>query len=156
MTGKKVGFSASGISDHLKGMADRSRLVTGWLNRVAYPKLIAVQRMRWQTEGKSEGDQWATLNPNYREYKLKRFRDYPGGGRKMLVATTRLVTSMTGDVKTEHWKLVQGHKLEVGSKVPYGQYVDADRDTTSLSDETVSELIDGLLDYIVNGNNRKI
>jgi hypothetical protein len=152
---KGAHFSVNGIADFFNDMADRSKLMAGWLNRVAYPELIKVQRVRWQTEGSSEGEKWDALNPSYRTLKLKKFADYPGGGRKMLVATSRLVTSMTGENKEEHWKLVKGNELQMGSIVPYAGFVDDSRDITTLSDETVERLADMAADYIVNGTMKK-
>lgn len=153
---KGAHFSVNGIADFLNGMADRAKLMTGWLNRVAYPELQKVQRARWQTEGSSEGEKWDALNPNYKTLKLRKFRDYPGGGRKMLVATSRLVGSMTGDNKTDHWKLVKGNELQMGTNVPYAGYVDDSRDITTLSEATVDRLAESARDYIVNGNLKKI
>lgn len=148
---KGVHFSVNGIADHLNGMAERSKRLTGWLNRVAYPELLKVQRVRWQTEGSSEGDKWVALEPNYKRSKLKKFADYPGGGTKMLVATSRLVGSMTGDNKADHWKLVKGNQLTMGSIVPYAGYVDESRNITALSDDTVSRLARMARAYIMNG-----
>jgi hypothetical protein len=152
---KGVSFSVNGIADLLNGMADRSKLMTGWLNRVAYPELLKVQRVRWQTEGSSEGGKWVALNPSYRTAKLKRFADYPGSGTKMLVATSRLVGSMTGDNKAEHWKLVKGNELTMGSIVPYAGYVDETRDITTLSDATVTRLAEAARNYIMTGNMKR-
>lgn len=151
----KLKFSVDGISEHFKEMASRARLTQGWLNRVAYPRLIKAQRMRWQTEGASEDEKWEPLNPEYRRSKLKRFADYPGGGRKLLIATGRLIDSMTGE-NSDHWKLVTPTLLEVGTIVPYAGYVDEARDITSLSDQTVEEIADGLAEYITEGSYKKL
>lgn len=152
---KGVTISVNGIANTLNAMAERSKLVTGWLNRVAYPELLKVQRVRWQTEGSSEGEKWDELNPSYRTAKLRKFRDYPGGGRKMLVATSRLVGSMTGDNKAEHWKLLKGNELQMGSIVPYAGFVDDSRDITSLGDATVDRLVRSLRAYIVTGDMKR-
>lgn len=74
----------------------------------------------------------------------------------MLVATSRLVMSMTGQSQTEHWKIVKDAKLEVGTLVPYAKYVDESRNITELSDETIDELVDGLTDYLIEGKTRKL
>lgn len=74
----------------------------------------------------------------------------------MLVATSRLVGSMTGDNKTDHWKLVKGNELQMGTNVPYAGYVDDSRDITTLSEATVDRLAESARDYIVNGNLKKI
>jgi len=149
--GIKLKISENGIAKFLNGMLQRSSLVKGWLNRVAYPTIIRVQRQRWITEGNSEGYAWKQLSPNYEKYKLRKFADYPGGGRKLLIATNRLVDSMTGDNQSEHYKLVTDKTLEVGTFVPYAKYVDEQRSIVKLSPETVAELKDGLKKYLTKG-----
>lgn len=144
-------ISVDGIRKTLSRMVGRAQLVEGWLNRVAYPMIIEAQRMRWASEGASEGDSWKPLNPRYESQKLKRFRDYPGSGRKMLIATSRLVDSVTGDSTKEHYKLVSDRSLEVGSTVPYAKFVDDERNFTELSDQTTQTIADKLSDYIRNG-----
>jgi len=151
-----IKISVDGISEHLKKMIERSNLVAGWLNRVAYPKILEVQRMRWASEGNSEGSGWRQLKANYKTYKLKKYADYPGSGTKLLIATNRLVDSMTGKSKAEHWKLVQKNKLEVGSFVPYAAFVDKERDITSLSKDTVDSIAEGLGDYLTKGSMGRI
>lgn len=144
-----LGISMDGIGDVLRGMIDRAGTVRGWLNRVAYPKIIAAQRQRWMTEGASEGDGWEPLTPKYARYKLKKFASYPGAGQKLLIATNRLVNGMTGDNRNDHYKLVTETRLEVGTTVPYGKYVNERRNIVDLGPDTVSELTDGLRDYIM-------
>jgi len=122
--------------------------IRAWLNRYAYPEILKVQLKRWQTEGSSEGERWESLNPDYAKSKLKRFGTYPGGGRKMLIATGRLYQSMTGR-SSEGRKLVENTKLTLASTVPYGGYVDDKRDITTLSDSTVERFAEELLKYLV-------
>lgn len=144
--------SVDGISKYLEKMLDRSRLIEGWLNRVAYPTLIKVQRVRWQTEGASEGSTWAAIDQNYATKKLSLFRDYPGSGRKLLIATGRLIQGMTGENKSDHYKLVTKSSLEMGTVgIDYAAYVDEKRDITTLSKETTSKLSDSLGKYLAKG-----
>lgn len=146
----KMRVVENGIGDWFQRSIAKSEgsSVRGWLNRVAYPEIINAQLRRWQSEGASEGEKWQALNPAYARSKLKRFADYPGGGRKMLIATGRLVDSMTGRSE-EGRKIVQETKLTIVSTVPYGEYVDEVRDITSLSEKTVDRLIDSLIAYLV-------
>lgn len=74
----------------------------------------------------------------------------------MLVATSRLVGSMTGENKADHWKLVKGTELRMGTNVPYAGYVDDSRDITTLGEATLKRLADSARDYIVNGTMNKI
>lgn len=141
--------ATNGIMKTLTGMINRGNLVQGWLNRVAYPTLVGVQRTRWQTEGSSQGKTWMPLNANYARSKLRRYRDYPGSGRKMLIATGKLVDSMTGDNQENHYKLVTSRTLEMGSTLDYAKWVDQIRDITELNDETIEDLSERLGEYLV-------
>lgn len=162
----KLGFDLDEISEHLKKMADRAMLVDGWLNRVAYPSLLNVQRRRWQTEGQSEGVKWAPISSlEYKKRKLKKFADYPGAGRKLLIATARLGYSMTQDkyLRSEaaraddHYKIVSGSKLEMGTFVPYARYQEEQgRDITTLSEATKDGLSESLAEYIQSGKMNKL
>lgn len=146
--GVSLKISQDGIGDLLKGMLSRAGLVRGWLNREAYPRVIKVQQMRWMTEGGSEGDGWAPLEPKYAKYKLRKFADYPGGGRKMLIATNRLANGVMAVNLSDHYKLVTETSLETGTTIPYAKYVDAKRNFTTLSQETIDTLVASLQDYL--------
>jgi len=141
----------NGISRQLEKMASRAQLARGWLNRVAYPKIIEAQRLRWVSQNTSEGKAWEPINTLYAIRKLTRFRDYPGGGRHILIATSRLVKGMTGDNKSDHYKLVTETRIEVGTLVAYAKWVNEDRDITSLGDRTVKGLIRDLQRYLAKG-----
>lgn len=143
-------LSPNGIQKRLNKMLDQG-LIAGWLNRVAYPMIIEAQRQRWASQNATEGGSWRPLNPSYAIRKLKKFADYPGGGRHMLVATSRLVNSVTGDEKTEHYKVVTNNRLEVGTIVPYAKYVDEDRNFTTLGDQTIQALKASLAAYVSGG-----
>lgn len=142
-------ISVDGISEYFKGLSSRAGLVRGWLNRVAYPTIIAAQRMRWVSEGASEGASWRPLNPSYAMRKLKRYASYPGSGRKVLIATGRLVGGMTGDNQADHYKLVTDTRLEVGTTIPYAEYVNEDRNISDLGPATVADLDQKLRDYLL-------
>lgn len=151
-------IDTDGIGKFLNGMLSRSKQVRGWLNRVAYPKIIEAQQMRWQSEGASEGEPWKALDDKYAKYKLKKFRDYPGQGRKMLVATGRLVSGMTGGNNVwssgsyragDHYKLVTENSLETGTTISYAKFVNEARNFTELSPETVQRLEEELREYLV-------
>jgi hypothetical protein len=164
MAGLKIDVKS--LVNHFEQMLSRARLVDGWLNRVAYREILKVQKRRWETEGSSEGVPWAPVTSlAYKTYKLKKFRDYPGAGRKSLIATGRLAYSMTQDKAlandqvraSDHGKLVAGNRLVVESFVPYGKYQEEQgRDLTTLSDDTIKRLAEGLRDYIMKGTLGKI
>lgn len=143
--------SLDGISEYFNKMIDRTKLVRGWLNRVAYPTIIQAQRMRWVSEGASEGASWVPLNPSYAMRKLRRYANYPGAGRKLLIATGRLVGGVTGDNPNDHYKLVKDTSLEVGTTINYAEYVNEVRNFTDLGDATTQHLAEQLSEYILRG-----
>ena len=147
----KLAISVNGIKNTVDGMLSRASLVSGWLNRVGYPMLIESQRMRWASEGASEGRSWAPLNPKYAIQKLKRYSSYPGGGRKLLIATGRLVAGVTGDQPADHYKLVEEKRISVGTTIPYAKYVDEARSITVLSPQTRNNIATRLGEYIRTG-----
>ncbi len=144
----KLDVAIDSATEFLHGMLDRAKMPAAWLNRVAYPELLRIQRRRWETEGASEGDPWLPLNDTYRAKKLKMFRDYPGRGTKMLVATGRLIDSMTKPGDPDHYKLVTEKRIEVGTQLEYAKFVGELRDITTLSQDTVDELLSDLGIYL--------
>jgi hypothetical protein len=144
-------ISTDGITSALKGMVSRAGLVRGWLNRVGYPIIIEAQRMRWASENATEGASWKPLSAKYEKYKTRRFASAPGGGRKMMIASGRLIAGVTGDDPKDHYKLVEDTKLSVGTTVPYAEYANEARNFTELSSTTTKELADKLGEYIRTG-----
>lgn len=141
-------ISTDGIKKKLDGMLTKASLAKGWLNRVAYPMVIEAQRMRWASEGASEGSSWAPLNTSYAIRKLKKYASSPGGGRKMLIATSRLVGGVTGDQAADHYKLVTDKMLMVGTTIGYAKYVNETRNFVKLGTATLKNLSDSLGEYL--------
>lgn len=152
----KLKVSVDGIGEYFNQMAQRASVVDGWLNRVAYPEILKAQAKRWMTKGASEGNSWDEITPSYAKIKQRRFADYPGSGRRLLIATGRLAFSMTLDPSlrgaksstADHGKIVGNKQLTIESFVPYGTYVNEDRDITTLGKETTKRLADMLHDYV--------
>lgn len=151
-------------NDIVKKMLARSKDLSGFLNRVAYPMLIEMQRNRWVTENDGA---WRKLNATYQRYKLKRFAAFPGAGTKMMVATSQLYQAVTGDDTKFHRKLVQDNTLTIavqeessgskgrsrgkkkrhegfsGAEVPaftYAKYANEQRKFTDIKDTTLDEI----------------
>ncbi len=146
-----LAISSDGISNVLKGMVSRAGLVRGWLNRVGYPMIIEAQRMRWASENATEGASWRPLSAKYEKYKTRKFASAPGGGRKMMIASGRLIAAVTGDDPKDHYKLVEETRLSVGTTVPYAGYANEARNFTELSSATTKDLADKLGEYIRTG-----
>lgn len=154
----KLKLSADGIGDFFRGMLDRARQIDGWLNRVAYPELLRYQAQRWKTQNANAGGTWKPVSEKYAKWKSKKYGAFPGGGRKTLIARGKLAYSMTlqsslaaseAATKDDHYKLVAGNKLEMGSFVRYAKFVEAQgRDITSLSNEFTKDLAKRLGEYL--------
>lgn len=133
----------NGIIQRLNQMISDVDNISGYLNRIVYPQYQAAQIERWKTEGSSEGIPWASLNKSYQEYKKRKYASYSYGGTKMLIATGKLFDSV---VKAK--KIVKRRSIEVYTTNEYAKYVDEERDFTSWSKSTMSEIKKGLIDYI--------
>jgi len=144
-----------GIQANLEAMVSRANSVQGYLNRNLYRQYQNAQRTRWQTEGASEGTKWLPLNPGYAKRKLVRFASYPGGGRKMMIATKRLFDAVVGP-SGEHRKEVTSRSLTIGWTTPYAVYADEKRPFSSFSNKTEQQMYDGLAKYLIEGILREI
>ena len=142
MAVKNIKWVETGIQKNLTSMLDRGKETRAYLNRVVYPQYQKAQQKRWMTEGASEGQKWKPINPDYAEYKLRRYGGgtkyewiggqgegrpwkpdgkwpvFPGKGSKLLIATGRLVSSVIGPVASGNALFKSGgtseHKKVVG------------------------------------------
>ncbi len=133
------------MSDFSK-MLGRAAKIRGFLNRVVYPRYQQEQTTRWVSQGVSQTGPWKELNDKYLRW---RKRIFPDSGDKILVRTGDLARSMTGADTTHHFKLVSNKRLEVGTVLDYGQYVDEERDITGFTEETMNSIIDDMEKYLV-------
>ncbi len=138
---------SSQIKQRLEELITKADDSSGWLNRNGYRIYQNAQTRRWKTKGASEGFRWDDLNPVYRRYKLKRFKSYPGGGRKTMIATSRLVTSVAGK-SGDTRKLVTKRTLRVLTAVEYAKYVDERRTFTKFSDKFRRTIRTDYLEYL--------
>ena len=154
------------IAEKLDFMARNAKDARGFINRVLYRQYQNAQITRWMTEGASENQKWAPLNPSYalrkkrmyggglkyRYYpslKLTRpigtYPSYPGKGTKTLIATGRLVGSVIGPNKEyqegvgDHRKIVTNSSLIVSTIVPYGSDVNKLRNFMTFAPKTIAE-----------------
>lgn len=160
----------------IKKMLARAKSLDGFLNRVAYPMLIRMQRERWGSENDGA---WKPLNAKYREYKLRKYASFPGAGANMMVATSQLYQAVTGDDLKYHRKLVGSNQLtisiveESGSKksrqskkrsvklagfveaeIPvfnYAKFANDERNFTEINDQTREAIEEQLKIYLTGG-----
>ena len=142
-----------GIQKSLNDLLNRTLGIRTYLNTVVYDQYKNAQRKRWMTEGASEGESWKQLDPKYAAWKMRKFANKPGGGRKMLIATGRLFAAVVGEAagegqKTEHRKIVTNKSIEIAWTTPYAPYVDEIRDFSEFGDRTTEDIEEGIADYI--------
>jgi hypothetical protein len=125
------------IKSRVESMLSRANNGGAWLARVAYPRYQNAQAERFMTQNASQGTTWKKLNPAYQELKLRKFKNSPGAGRFILIASARMVSSIMGRSGTsfvnnakglgEHRRLINGNTLEVYTTTPYAKYPNQDR-----------------------------
>lgn len=143
MTAKRNALA--GFHEH---MVSRVGKLQGYVNRVIYEQYKEAQRDRWETEGASEGRPWPQLSQKYARQKLKRYATYPGSGRKLLIATGKLVDAVSGKDSTFHRKLVTNDKMIISVTVPYGSFVNERRPFMRMGEATIKKMRDGLIKYM--------
>jgi len=143
----KVGLKGDGLA-WMQNVVKRAEKGTAFLNRVVYPIYQNFQRERWVTQNWGK---WPALNPKYARQKLRRFASYPGGGRHMMIATGRLVTSVTGEKKRDHRKIVTNRRLIVGTTVPYAKYPDETREFSEMPPQFWNAVADQYVKYLIQG-----
>jgi len=115
------------VTTRLDSMIATGKDPRAFMLKIVRPAYQAAQRKRFATENQSEGQKWSPLNSKYAEYKLKKFKDFPGGGRKINIATGKLVNSLLLQDATLVNELVTHTSYVISIKVPYAKYVDEAR-----------------------------
>jgi len=115
MAGAKLTTLEDNISKKLTAMISRKSMIRSFLQTYLYPHYIEAQTIRFQTEGASQGKGWPALSPAYAQRKLKLYKDMPGGGRRINVATGTLMMAILGTGKG-HFKVINENSLTVGVK----------------------------------------
>lgn len=146
-----ISFVSNGVDKLIKKLTDRSNKIDAGLARDVTTMFSNAQRKRWMTEGGSEGKTWDRLNPTYEKYKRTRYAGFPGGGRKLLIATGQLVAASTG-VDTKYFaRLIDKNRITFVIKVPYAKYVNEHRDFIKFSPATRKKIVKRLAEWYFHG-----
>lgn len=137
------------IDQRLEGFLDRSKSVRAFLIRNIYPMYQNVQAKRWKTENASEGGKWQPLESGYEARKKTQFAQYPGAGKKMLIAKYKLFPSVIGPGNGFRM-VVDDTKLFLYTSTPYAEYVNAKRPFDTYTKATRAKFRRALKDYIIN------
>lgn len=136
------------ITNRLEGMLDRNKAFRSFLVRNILPMYQNTQRKRWMSENTSEGKKWDDLNSDYARAKLTRFKEYPGRGKRMLVATNRLFESVIGP-GADFRMVVTDRSLTIRVGTPYAFDVNAERPFDEYSEQTRQKFRKACKDFII-------
>lgn len=136
------------VTNRLNEMISRGRDARAFMVRVVRPTYQNAQRKRFQTENTSEGNQWDELNPKYAKYKLKKFAGFPGGGRKINIATGKMMSSLILEESSSFSEIATNFSYIITFDVPYMKYVDEVRPVLQFRDEFYSEIKSKLRAYL--------
>jgi hypothetical protein len=131
-----------------------------------YPLYQQLQTQRFMTQGASEGFAWTGLSKEYEKYKEKKYSKYPGGGRKLLIATSTLAGAVIGpgspfEGTDKHRAIFKPYQMQIsveqsgvnaaGKKFNYPQYVAEKRPFMKFSDKSIELLKESLKKYLIGG-----
>ena len=129
-----------------------------------YPLYQSLQVERFMTENESEGDAWDDLTPQYSAYKEKHYGKYPGGGRKLLIATSTLAGAVIGpgapfEGVDKHRAIFSPFSMRItveesgnnaaGKPFNYPKYVAERRPFMEFSEESFDQMRDALKKYLI-------
>lgn len=142
-----------GITEKINAMVKRANTLPQFFQRNLKRRYLDAQKKRWMSENETaevDGGKWKELEPTYAAKKLTRFKGYPGGGRKMLIATNRLVDSILAR-STEYREVTGDKSWIVSTTVPYAGYVDEKRTITEFSKDFYHGINKDLVTYVKEG-----
>lgn len=144
----------SGIENDLKAKLTRAQSIKTFFMRVTLNQYYNAQKMRWDTENRSEEEEWLPLSPEYKKEKEKKFAEYPGSGRQLMIATGKLAKSATGMDLEGQEVIATDTSLTINlntSYLPYAEYAAEVRPVMEFSDKTISEMHAKLRQFIIKG-----
>ncbi len=131
-----------GIRESLKGMMSRTNTVASFLQRVIYPSYIKAQEQRWETENESQGATWTQIaSASYLAWKRRKFASAPGGGEKLMVATSDTLFAATNR-SGNSLKIITNDSFVVGiddTSIPYAKCAAEKRPIMLFSDDQKNE-----------------
>ena len=169
------------VRKQVEAQLSRAQDARAWLNRVAYKKFQNRQLQRWMTGNKSEGSKWADNQGWYKAWKLRaygggprfvsggvgggrwvrggNYPKFPGSGRFVMIATSKLVQSVTGqsiegnrDGVGYHRKVVGEKTLEIYTTLDYAEDANKERDFVEFKPDFEKGLKDDFINWMNTGD----
>jgi hypothetical protein len=130
-------------------MLQKARTLAPFFKRYVKPKYITAQIGRWEGQGVSSftDEGWTPLNPTYDQRKRVRFKNYPGSGTKMGIATNRLVDSILAR-SGEYKELTGDRTLLVSTTVGYATHFNEKRSIKKFTRQFYEEIKVALMEYV--------
>ena len=170
----------SKIVARLQSYVTRGRDARALLNGPILQIYKNAQYERFKTENSSETGQWKPLSTKpikpwwiknqedradevnawesggYAAAKRYIYKDFPGGGEKIMVGTGKLEAGLTGDIGSGFKKIVTSRSLVISlddSTVPYAKYAALERTFMSFGAITIDKMKAAIRDYMVRYDN---
>lgn len=150
----EVKITRAPIFEKLTKMYTRASDMRAFLNTTVFDMYRQAQIKRWMTENVSEGSKWKKLTPNYKKWKLKRYASFPGGGRKLLIATGLLSRSAIGQDVSGFRKIVNDRSLIINiseTRIPYARDVAKARPFMRFGKKTKEKIKRAMMNYWIKG-----
>lgn len=135
----------------IEDMINKGRSSRAFFAKYVRPAYQEAQRKRFATENTSEGPKWANLSPNYAKHKLEKFKGFPGGGRKINIATGRLVDALLLKNKEDAHELIFETSYVIKFGVPYAKYVNEVRPIVEFRKEFYDDLKKKCTQWMIGG-----
>lgn len=136
------------VTARLNKIIERGRDSRAFMVRVVRPTYQNAQRKRFMTENQSAGAQWAPLNPKYAKYKLTKFKDFPGGGTKINIATGKMFNTLVLQESGSYSEIATEFSYILAFDSPYMKYVDEVRPIMQFRDEFYKDLKKQLVTWL--------
>lgn len=130
-------------------MLTQNSTFIAWANREWVQELYAIAQIkRWETKGASEGKTWKPLNPRYVKWKKRFYEGSPGGGRKMMIASGRLLAGVLPpqtrpfsdpESRENFRKIVKTRSIVLATTVPYAKDASIERPFSKFSSATTKK-----------------
>lgn len=147
---KKIKITKNDLERKIRRIVDRRNNIILFFKRVTFEQYKRFQLERWKTENVSQGKRWKPLGEKYKKYKIVKYRNYPGKGTKLLVATGNLLRATVDKpffLATRNWVKISTNT----SKAYYAEYVHKNRPISGFNNATMNKFIAALKRYIVTG-----
>lgn len=143
------------VTAKLDLMIERGRSVRAFWMRKVLPRYVAAQKSRFITENESQTGRWLAINTAYAKYKTVKYKSFPGGGRKLLIATGRMMQALILDNKNDIGVVATDESLVIAlktqDKFEYPKFVAMMRPIMSFTNDFKKEIKADLITYLKGG-----